>query len=126
MSITLTWNITDLDCLPVAPGTTNPHCVQTLHWECVGTSTEIDPQTNKPCTARGYGTLNVPYDANVAYTPFENLTHEQVLGWAHDMINQSDELPVSQIEAGVTRSVELKLAPAIINQLCPGKVQESS
>jgi len=119
MSINITWNITDLDCLAVAPGTTNPNCVYDIHWECIGTSTEINPVTNQPYNSRAYGVTRLKYVAGVPYTPYESLTREQVLTWTHNVLNQNEELPVSQIEAGVFQSVQRQITPELIKPALP-------
>jgi hypothetical protein len=119
MSISTTWNILEIDCLATAPGTNQPNCVYDIHWECVGISTDINPVTNKPYTARTYGSARLQYDANATYIPYENLTHDQVLTWTHNIINQNEDITVGQIEQGVTSMIQGQITPAVIKPALP-------
>jgi len=67
---TFTWTITAMDCYPQEQG--NADVVFNVHWTCAG---EQDGQT-----ASVYNTCQVPY-AGGQFTPYENLTQEEVLGW---------------------------------------------
>ena len=70
MSATFTWSVTAMDCYAVEQG--NADVVFNVHWTCAG---EQDGQT-----ARVINTCQVPY-AGGQFTPYEDLTQAEVLGW---------------------------------------------
>ena len=119
MTTSIMWNITDIDCLAVAPGTNNPNCVCDVHWECIATSTDINPVTNRPYTARSYGTARIAYDPAGTYTPFANLTEAQVLDWAKDVINQDEMVNVAGIEGGITAMMQRQISPTVVKPALP-------
>ena len=70
MSVTFTWSVTAMDCYPVEQG--NADVVFNVHWTCSG---EQDTYS-----ASVINTCQVPY-AGGQFTPYEDLTQEEVLGW---------------------------------------------
>ena len=70
MSATFTWSVTAMDCYAVEQG--NADVVFNVHWTCAG---EQDGQT-----ASAYSTCQIPY-AGGQFTPYEDLTQAEVLGW---------------------------------------------
>mgnify|MGYP006273185241 FL=1 len=71
----INWSVTAMDCYPQAEGQTD--VVFTVHWTCAGTETQNDKTYN----ASVYSTCAVTYTAGTPYTPYNQLTQEQVLGW---------------------------------------------
>ena len=71
MPNTYTWIIEQLDCYPEKDGHTD--VVFTVHWRLNGTD-----GTN---TATVYGTVGLTYEPGQPYTPYEDLTQAQVVGW---------------------------------------------
>ena len=67
---TITWNISRLDCLPQAPE--GADYVVVAHWQCNG----VDGQYSGSV----YSTASFPV-VEGAFTPYANLTQDQVLGW---------------------------------------------
>lgn len=70
MSATFTWSVTAMDCYPVEQG--NADVVFNVHWTCGG---EQDTYS-----ASVYNTCQIPY-AGGQFTPYEDLTQTEVLGW---------------------------------------------
>jgi hypothetical protein len=68
---TYTWVIEQLDCYPLRDGQTD--VVFTVHWRLNGTDGDY--------TATAYGTVGLTYDAKAGFTPYEDLTQAQVVGW---------------------------------------------
>lgn len=68
---TYTWTVTQMDCYPQAEGQTD--VVFTVHWTCAGTDGTYNGSV--------YSTCNVTYEAGTPYTPYDQLTQDQVLGW---------------------------------------------
>jgi hypothetical protein len=68
---TFDWDISVLNAYPEAEGQTD--VVFTVHWRLTG--------TDGTYSANVYSTCGVTYEAGTPYTPFAELTKEQVLGW---------------------------------------------
>jgi hypothetical protein len=68
---TFTWTVTQLNCYPQAEGQTD--VVFTVHWTCSGTDGTYN--------GSAYSTCSVTYVAGAPYTPYADLTQDQVLGW---------------------------------------------
>jgi hypothetical protein len=68
---TFTWTVTAMDCYPQAEGQTD--VVFTVHWTCAGTDGTYSSSV--------YNTCPVTYVAGTPYTPYADLTQDQVLGW---------------------------------------------
>jgi hypothetical protein len=60
-----------MDCYPQEGGNTD--VVFNVHWTCAGTDGTYN--------ASVYSTCAVPAPTGSAFTPYANLTQEQVLGW---------------------------------------------
>jgi len=71
MSATITWSVTRMDAYPQAEGQTD--VVFTVHWTCAGVQDTYN--------ASVYSTCGVTYSAGTPYTPYAQLTQDQVLGW---------------------------------------------
>jgi hypothetical protein len=67
----VTWKVLQIDCYPTSLGQTN--VVSTVHWECVGVDGDH--------TGRIYSSTGVSMDEHSTFTPFDQLTEEEVLGW---------------------------------------------
>lgn len=75
MTAIITWAITKMDCYPEIDNETD--VVFNVHWSCSGVQTEGDTTYN----GSAYGTQTVTIDAGAPFTPYDQLTQEQVLGW---------------------------------------------
>lgn len=88
---TFNWSVTAMDCYPQVDGETD--VVFTVHWTCSGVDGDY--------TAYVYSTCSVPAPTGSAFTPYADLTQEQVLGWiwANGVDKDATEVAVqSQIE----------------------------
>ena len=104
MSATITWSVTAMDCYPQAEGQTD--VVFTVHWTCAGSET----QNNQTYNASVYSTCAVTYVAGTPYTPYAQLTQDQVLGW----------IWASGVDKDATQSA---LDTMIANQINPPVIQ---
>jgi hypothetical protein len=95
---TITWNISQLDCLPQAPE--GADYVVTVHWQCNG----VDGDYNGSV----YSTCSFPV-VQGAFTPYADLTLDQVLGWVWD--NGVDK---DATEAAVEQQVEAQKNPPVV------------
>ena len=71
MTATITWSVTAMDAYPQAEGQTD--VVFTVHWTCAGVQDTYQSSV--------YSTCGVTYSAGTPYTPYAQLTQDQVLGW---------------------------------------------
>lgn len=85
MPTTFTWNITHIKCVPSYNG--NQNIIYDVIWECIA---ECDGYK-----AKSYGSTPIPY-VEGAFTPYEQLTKEQVLSWiwATDTTKEGVEMGV--------------------------------
>jgi hypothetical protein len=93
---TINWTISQLDCKPQEDGLTD--VVVTAHYQCTGTQDEYSAQV--------YGTASFTLEQGAGFTPYADLTQDQVLGWCWN--------------SGVDKeSAELSVATQIENQINP-------
>lgn len=70
MATTFNWIVTAMDCYPQSEG--HADVVYNVHWTCSGMDGEYYGSV--------YSTCSVPVPGD-PFTPYEDLTQEQVLGW---------------------------------------------
>ena len=68
---TFTWTVTAMDCYPVEQG--NADVVFNVHWTCSGVQDTYSGSV--------YSTCSVPAPTGEQFTPYDQLTQDQVLGW---------------------------------------------
>ena len=107
-SITMTWAITALDCYPQADGEAD--VVFTVHWTCSGAQTV----NGKTYTGSVYSTCSLPAPTGSAFTPYDQLTQEQVLGWC--WANGVDKFAT---EASVVNQIDNQINPPVIQPPLP-------
>ena len=110
MAITNTWNITQLDCYPQAEGETD--VVFTAHWTLTGDDGEGH-------VGSVYGSVGVTYEAGEPYTPYADLTQEQVVGWVQDALGEEQ---VAAYEANVAQQIEDQINPPVVTPPLPWAV----
>ena len=71
MTTTYQWTIQQLDCVPQEDGLTD--VVMTAHWSVSA--------TDGTYTAGAYGTQSFTYTPGSPFTPYADLTQDQVVGW---------------------------------------------
>jgi hypothetical protein len=96
---TITWNISQLNCLPQAPE--GADYVVTAHWQCNG----VDGNYNGSV----YSTCSFPVVEGTSFTPYANLTLDQVLGWVW-----SNGVDKAATEAAVEGQIEAQRNPPIV------------
>ena len=106
MSTVITWNISQLDCVPqTAEGA---DYVVTAHWQCVGVDGVYSGQV--------YSTTSFAV-VEGAFTPYADLTQDQVLGWC--WANGVDK---AATEAAVEGQIEAQINPPIVAPPLPWSV----
>ena len=106
MSTVITWNISQLDCVPQAPE--GADYVVTAHWQCTGVDGVYSWQV--------YGTCSFAV-VEGAFTAYADLTQDQVLGWV--WANGVDK---TATEAAVEGQIETQINPPIVAPPLPWAV----
>jgi len=101
---TFNWQVTQLDCYPQADNQTN--VVFTIHWTCSG--------TDGTHTGSVYSTCGVTYKADTPYTPYADLTQDQVLGWVWTTYGNKDN-----VESAVQTQIDNQANPPVISPQLP-------
>ncbi len=107
-SITMTWDVTAMNCYPQADGETD--VVFTVHWTCAGQQVS----GGNTYTGSVYSTCAVPAPTGGAFTPYNQLTEHQVLGWI--WANGVDQ---AATEAAVQQQIENLQNPPVISPPLP-------
>ena len=92
MTAAINWTVTAMDCYPQADNETD--VVFNVHWTCAGAQDTY--------SASVYSTCSVPLSGTGTFTPYADLTQDQVLGWiwANGVDKEATEAAVNaQIEA---------------------------
>lgn len=101
MSITNTWSVVQMDCYPQADGETD--VVFTVHWTLSG--------TDGTYTGSVYGSQAVTVDPAAPFTPYADLTEEQVVGWVQDAMGAEQ---VAAYEANVAQQIADQIDPPVV------------
>jgi hypothetical protein len=104
MTTTTTWTVTAMNCYPQEDGNTD--VVFTVHWTCAGTDGTYN--------ASVYSTCSVPAPTGSAFTPYNQLTQAQVLGWI--WANGVDQ---SATEAAVDQQIQAQVNPPVVTPPLP-------
>lgn len=103
MATTFTWTVTNMDCYPQEDG--HSDVVFNVHWTCSG----VDGQYSGSV----YSTCAVPL-AQGTFTPYANLTQNQVLGWI--WANGVDQ---AATEAAVQTQIDNQINPPVVSPPLP-------
>ena len=109
MTTTYNWQIANMNCYPQAEGETD--VVFQVNWLCGA--------TDGTYSASSYGSTNSTYVAGTPFTPYADLTLDQVLGWVWSSVDKDavelnlDGLIAAQIDPPVvTPPLPWAVAPA--------------
>lgn len=106
MSITNTWAVVQMDAYPEADGETD--VVFNVHWTLTGTDGEY--------TGSVYGSQAVTLDGSAPFTPYADLTEEQVIGWVQDALGEEQ---VAAYEANVATQIADQINPPVVTPPLP-------
>ena len=97
-----TWLIEQMQCAPQQDGETD--VVIVACWRCNGEQVDGD----KTYTATSYGSCNLTYTGS-EFTPYDQLTEEQVLGWCW-----SGGVDKDATEAAVDQQIQNQINPPVV------------
>lgn len=106
MMVEYDWKIERLEAKPLHEGHEN--VVSTVHWRLNG----IDGEHR----ASVYGTVSLKYDEGGEFTPFEQLTKEQVVEWVKSSIGDEQ---VSKYEQNVETQIAALISPPVVSPPLP-------
>lgn len=106
MTITNTWSVVQMDCYPEADGETD--VVFTVHWTLTG--------TDGTYTGSVYGSQGVAVDAAAPFTPYADLTQDQVIGWVQDAMGAEQ---VTAYEDNVAQQIADQINPSVVTPDLP-------
>lgn len=100
------WTVTQMDCYPEVDG--EQDVVFTVHWDCTETEGEY--------SGRVYGTVGVTLDAEAPFTPYADLTQDQVIVWVKDALGAET---VAATEANVAQQIANQKNPPVVTPPLP-------
>lgn len=109
MAVVNTWNVVQMDCYPDVDGEVD--VVFTVHWTLTGVDGDY--------TGSVYGTVGVTLDAEAPFTPYADLTLDQVIGWVQDALGAEQ---VAAYEANVAQQIENQINPPVVTPPLPWAV----
>ena len=104
MTATITWSVTAMDAYPQAEGQTD--VVFTVHWTCAGVQDTYQSSV--------YSTCGVTYSSGTPYTPYAQLTQDQVLGWIW-----AGGVDKAATEAAVQAQIDNLINPPVVQPALP-------
>jgi hypothetical protein len=106
MTVTYTWNVVQMDAYPQYHDETN--VVFQVHWNLTATDGEY--------TGYVYGAVRVMIEEGAVFTPYENLTKEQVIGWVKNALGEEQ---VTSYEKNVEKQIESARNPTVVKPALP-------
>jgi len=103
---TFNWGIVQLDAYPEKDGLTD--VVFQVHWTLSG--------TDGTYTGGVYGSEGVTLDVDGGYTPYAELTQDQVVGWVKDALGEEQ---VASLEANVAQQIADQINPPVVTPSLP-------
>jgi hypothetical protein len=106
MATTYTWAVVQMDCYPEEDGEMD--VVFNVHWTLTGEEAGF--------SANAYGTQTVAVDPDAPFTPYADLTEEQVIGWVQDSMGEE---VVARYEANVAEQIQNQIDPPVVTPPLP-------
>lgn len=101
-----TWVIEAMDCVPQEDGQTD--VVMTVHWR--------QNATDGTYNATVYSTVGLAYTAGSPFTPYADLTQQQVIGWVQDALGAEQ---CAQITANLDQQIANQINPPVVTPPLP-------
>ena len=103
----ITWNVVSMDCYPDVEGKVD--VVFNVHWAVNGSDGDI-------IASGAYGSVGLTLDPEAPFTPYQDLTKDQVLGWVKDALGEE---AVAANEALVAQQIESQKNPPVVSPPLP-------
>ena len=105
MSATITWRVGTMECYPTYQQ--EKDVAFTVHWDCLGSETV----NNITYNGRVYGSTGVTYHSGSEFTPYNQLTQDQVLGWVWDSMGIEQK---TNCENSVQTQINNQINPPVV------------
>lgn len=105
MTATFNWTVDSMDCLPQAEGETD--VVINVNWRCTGQESGF--------TSSVYGSQMVTYTPGSSFTPYADLTQEQVVGW----VWAADPELQANMQTAVQEQLDAQINPTVVSPPLP-------
>lgn len=105
MSATITWRVGTMECYPTYQQ--EKDVVFTVHWDCLGSETVSGSTYN----GRVYGSTGVTYHSGSEFTPYNQLTQDQVLGWVWESMGTEQK---TNCENNVQTQINNQINPPVV------------
>lgn len=109
MSNTYTWTVSGMSAYPQEDGQTD--VVFSVQWYCTGSN-----NANPPVTAVIGNFTPVTYQAGSPFTPYSQLTQDQVIGWVQSAMGPTQ---VTALYAALDGLISEKINPPVVNPPLP-------
>jgi hypothetical protein len=106
MTTTYTWAVVQMDCYPEEDGEMD--VVFNVHWTLTGTEAGFSGNV--------YGSQAVTYGAGSSFTPYADLTEDQVINWVQNAMGAEQ---VAAYEANVAEQINDQIAPPVVTPPLP-------
>ena len=106
MATTYTWAVVQMDCYPEEDGETD--VVFNVHWTLTGEEAGF--------TGYVYGSQGVTIDPDAPFTPYDQLTEAQVIGWVQAAMGAEQ---VAAYEANVAQQINDQIVPPVVTPPLP-------
>lgn len=117
MTATITWAVESMGCYPQSEGQTD--VVFNVIYTCSG----VETINGVEYTFGTRGGAPVTYEAGSPYTPYDQLTQEQVLGWVFASIGEEGK---AGNEAAVQAQIDAQANPPVVMPPLPWAEQPGS
>jgi hypothetical protein len=101
MAITSTWNVVSMDLYPEKDG--EKDVVFTIHWTLTATEDIYNGSV--------YGSVGVPLNTTGKFTPYADLTLDEVVGWVKEALGEEQ---IAEYETSVAAQIENQKNPPVI------------
>lgn len=101
-----TWAVAQMDAYPERDG--NANVVFTVHWTLTGSEAGL--------VSNSYGAVGVTVAPDAPFTPYADLTQEQVIGWVKSALGAEQ---VAAYEATVANQINEQIVPSVTTPPLP-------
>lgn len=113
MAITYDWIIERIEVIPELDGKTQ--VVSSVHWRLNGSEPDEagrldDKERPLVFKATVYDSLGVPFEPDYPFTPYDQLTKEQVVSWVQNILGPDQ---VAEYEAIIVATIQKQKTPDI-------------
>jgi hypothetical protein len=102
-TLTYTWSINQVECYPEAGGDNQVICI--AHWTLDGTDGTYSGSV--------YGAVGIPLDPKAPFTPYADLTEDQIIGWVKQQLaaGKQGKEAIPGLETAVAYQISQQISP---------------